>query len=66
MPRLVAGRLWRQIEFGAERFDFPGQTFDRLGLRKNEADKMIETVTPDSVRPAAKPSRQDGGDMLWF
>src|SRR5271166_122261 len=41
-------RLRRQIEFGtqcrvvgAQCFDFPGQTFDRLRLRKNEADKRF-------------------------
>ena len=41
----IFGRLRRQIEFGtqcrvvgAQCFDFPGQTFDRLRLRKNEAD----------------------------
>ncbi len=57
---LAAKRAWRAA------LRLPWSNFDRLGLRKNEADKMIETVTPDSVRPAAKPSRQDGGDMLWF
>src|SRR5208283_4166361 len=44
----IFGRLRRQIEFGtqcrvvgAQCFDFPGQTFDRLRLRKNEADKRF-------------------------
>ena len=45
---LSLGRLRRQIEFGtqcrvvgAQCFDFPGQTSDRLRLRKNEADKRF-------------------------
>ena len=44
----IFGRLGRQIELGtqcgvvgAQRFDFHGQTFDRLRLRKNEADKRF-------------------------
>src|SRR5271167_4031952 len=44
----IFGRLWRQIEFGAQfgvvgaqRFDFPRQAFDRFRLRKNEADQRF-------------------------
>src|ERR1700757_4491111 len=49
----IFGRLWRQIEFGAQfgvvgaqRFDLPRQAFDRFRLRKNEADKrfLIERI----------------------
>src|SRR5208283_4442928 len=49
----IFGRLWRQIEFGAQfgvvgaqRFDFPRQAFDRFRLRKNEPDKrfLIERI----------------------
>jgi hypothetical protein len=49
----IFGRLRRQIELraqcgvvGAQRFDLPGQAFDRFRLRKNEADNrfLIERI----------------------
>ena len=49
----IFGRLRRQIELGAQcgvvgaqRFDLPGQAFDRFRLRKNQADKrfLIERI----------------------
>ena len=49
----IFGRLRRQIELGAQcgvvgaqRFDLPGQAFDRFRLRKNQADNrfLIERI----------------------